>query len=263
VSGTAPAGALITTASDLARFGLAILGGGELDGARILSRESVAEMTRVQARAHPRMRMGFGLGFGVIEEPSRTRVWWDGSLAGAASRLMLVPERGVGVAILSNLGDNGPVNVAADRILELLAPQTSPVLSAGAPGDESAVPGTYRFTDAVDPSVRYLEWLANARVTRDERGVWLDSPIARSPALLVPAGDGSFTIGGRSVLTGAPALFDGDRLYLGFLEARRIPLWQSARALAVYAGIAVLALVVSLVRLALRFFRSRRRAGAV
>ena len=179
VSGTAPAGALITTAEDLARFGTALLRGGELDGARVLAPESVAEMMRLQARADPRLPEGFGLGFGVREIPGRKLVWWDGSLAGAASRLALLPDQGVGVAILSNLANNEPVSIAARRTLELLVPPTPaadvrsaqrrnarrarrhvPATRHGGPvvrfprvAREPAARGDGRWTRAVDPSL--------------------------------------------------------------------------------------------------------------
>ncbi len=50
VSATAPAGALLTTAGDLARFGLACLGHGETTGVRVLEPASVDEMLRLGAQ---------------------------------------------------------------------------------------------------------------------------------------------------------------------------------------------------------------------
>jgi CubicO group peptidase (beta-lactamase class C family) len=262
VSGTSPAGALITTASDLARFGLAMLAGGELDGARVLSRESVSEMMRMQARAHPRMPEGFGLGFGVREAPGRKFVWWDGSLAGAASRLALLPEHGVGIAILSNLSDNAPVATASRRILELLVPSKPAAGVTSDPAAEAAFVGTYRPSDIVDPSARYIEWLANLRVERDAAGLSLVAPLTPEPARLVPAGDGVYVLEGRGMFDGAYTLFDGDRLFTGFVVAERIPLWQSARALFAYAALLIAALVGAIFWLGLRWWR-RRRARAL
>ncbi len=65
----APAGALVTIARGLARVALMLLDEGELDGVRILCPESVAEMMRLQARAHSELDEGFGLGFAVCERP--------------------------------------------------------------------------------------------------------------------------------------------------------------------------------------------------
>jgi CubicO group peptidase (beta-lactamase class C family) len=257
VSAVAPAGALITTAGDLARFGLAMLEGGELDGARVLAPTSVAEMMRLQARAHPRMPEGFGLGFGVREAPGRRLVWWDGSLAGAASRLALLPEHGVGVALLSNLADNAPVSTAARRILELLVPLPQrDVEDAGS--EDSRLGGTYRPRDVVDRSARFVEWLVNLRIERDAEGWRLSTPLDPEPARLLPAGDGLHTLRGRGMLDGAYVLVDGDRLFAGFVGAERIAWWQSARALLAYAGVVVLGLLGAVGWLALRWLRRRR-----
>jgi CubicO group peptidase (beta-lactamase class C family) len=259
ISAAAPAGALITTASDLARLGLALLHGGELDGARVLAPESVAEMMRMQARAHPRLPEGFGLGFGVREVPGRKVVWWDGGLAGVAARLALLPEHGVGVAILSNLANNAPVSTAATRILELLVPTQRAVTPPSSAADDAAQVGTYTLHDVLDPKLRFIEWFANVRVWRESDGLRLALPLAAGPLRLEPAGDGNYTIDGRSMSPGSFVRFDGDRLYLGFLQADRISKWRSARAVFAYAGLVVLALVGGVVWLAVRWLRRRRR----
>jgi CubicO group peptidase (beta-lactamase class C family) len=67
-----PSGGLFSTAADMARFYQAILNGGELGGRRIVSPESVKEMTSVQT---PDLTTGFtpgngwGLGWCVVREP--------------------------------------------------------------------------------------------------------------------------------------------------------------------------------------------------
>jgi CubicO group peptidase (beta-lactamase class C family) len=57
-----PAGALSSTATDMVRFGQAILNGGELDGARILNKQTVDEMLKTQFTHDDRLE-GMGLGF--------------------------------------------------------------------------------------------------------------------------------------------------------------------------------------------------------
>jgi CubicO group peptidase (beta-lactamase class C family) len=67
-----PSGGLYSTASDLFRFYQMLLNGGELEGARILKPETVAEMIRPQTGE---LKAGFvpgsawGLGVGVVREP--------------------------------------------------------------------------------------------------------------------------------------------------------------------------------------------------
>lgn len=67
-----PSGGLYSTAADLLRFWQMILNGGELDGVRILSAQTVREMTTPQTGDLP---AGFvpgsqwGLGVGIVREP--------------------------------------------------------------------------------------------------------------------------------------------------------------------------------------------------
>lgn len=70
--GPNPSGGLFSTAADMGRFYQMVLNGGELDGQRIVSQESVKEMTSVQT---PDLKTGFtdgngwGLGWCVVREP--------------------------------------------------------------------------------------------------------------------------------------------------------------------------------------------------
>ncbi len=63
---------LFSTAEDIARFYQMMLNQGTLNGKRILKPETVAEMTRKQTGAlNARPGMPWGLGFCVVEDPSR------------------------------------------------------------------------------------------------------------------------------------------------------------------------------------------------
>ena len=62
MDGVAGHAGLFTTAEDLARFSRMLLGGGQLDGVRILSEASVAEMTRVQTDGSNRRGNGHDVG---------------------------------------------------------------------------------------------------------------------------------------------------------------------------------------------------------
>jgi CubicO group peptidase (beta-lactamase class C family) len=67
-----PAGGLYSTGPDMARFYRMMLSGGSLDGQRILSPQSVAEMTRVHTgdlKCGFTPGMGFGYGFAVVRQP--------------------------------------------------------------------------------------------------------------------------------------------------------------------------------------------------
>lgn len=62
ISNFAPAGALSATATDMVRFGQAILNGGELDGRRIIGADTLKQMLS-RAFSHDDRLMGMALGF--------------------------------------------------------------------------------------------------------------------------------------------------------------------------------------------------------
>ena len=63
---------LVSTAKDYGRFAQMLLNGGELEGARLLKKETVELMTRNHAgESVPKALGGFGLGFGVITDAQK------------------------------------------------------------------------------------------------------------------------------------------------------------------------------------------------
>ncbi len=67
-----PSGGLFSTAADIARFYQMILNGGELDGKRIISKDAIGEMTRIQTGdlvTGFTPGNGWGLGWCVVREP--------------------------------------------------------------------------------------------------------------------------------------------------------------------------------------------------
>lgn len=67
-----PSGGLFSTASDMFRFYQMVLNGGELDGHRIVSEETVHDMTHIQTGDLPAgftPGTGWGLGWCVVREP--------------------------------------------------------------------------------------------------------------------------------------------------------------------------------------------------
>jgi CubicO group peptidase (beta-lactamase class C family) len=236
----APAGGLITTSPDLARFALMLLGEGELDGVRILRPESVAEMMRLQARGHPDLDEGFGLGFGARVRPDWRMVWWDGAITGAAARLALLPDAELGVVVLSNLADNDITAVTGRRILDALAP--FPTAKYHASTEEFArVTGLYRMVEYLGPEQSYLGYFVAFEVERRGEELWQSSPIS-GERILIPVGPNRFRLMG-SMYDDATVLFDGDMMHMGFIRARRISVWASPTAIVTYGAIFALLLI--------------------
>jgi CubicO group peptidase (beta-lactamase class C family) len=241
----APAAGLITTAADLARFGRLFLQGGEIDGRRILGTENVEEMLRLQARQHPALDEGYGLGFMVRERAGRRLAWHDGGLPGASARLLLDPDAGVVIAAFANTVEIDAISAVVGRTVTLLRGPEAAAQPSSEPSDLAVAEGAYRFVDMLAPGEWYLNALFNLEVTLEGSTPRLRRFPILSPLRIEARGPGRFLVHGW-YFDGAIAHLDGDRLYLGIAEARRLAWWETARAFLVGMALLTLAVVVCL-----------------
>ncbi len=100
---------LIGPPTDTARFLLAYLNGGELDGQRILSEESVAAMTNDSHVAAGKSAedggaegVYRGLGWKVVEDGGSFYIQHSGGGPGFATNMRLYPDRDLGMVIMAN-----------------------------------------------------------------------------------------------------------------------------------------------------------------
>jgi serine beta-lactamase-like protein LACTB len=108
-----PAGGLLGTAADVARFC------GALTGPGYLGADALAALFTVHPARTPGGG-GFGVAWNMDHDPAgRRRGWHAGSIAGGRSIVMMLPDEGVAVTILTNLGqiDVDPL-VPAQHIAE-------------------------------------------------------------------------------------------------------------------------------------------------
>jgi hypothetical protein len=123
----AAAGGIISSVSDMARWIELQLGNGEADGLRLFSEESSWEMWTVhtpravssgsrdsQPSTHFR---GYGLGWGLNDYLGRLIVSHGGGYDGMFSRVVLVPEEGLGMVVLTN-SMTGISNAITNTILD-------------------------------------------------------------------------------------------------------------------------------------------------
>jgi CubicO group peptidase (beta-lactamase class C family) len=199
---TGPAGALLTSALELARFGRMVLRGGELDGSNVLVGKTLDEATRIQTMNHSALDDGWGLGFSVATYRGRRMAWHTGGLAGVATRIDMFPDDGIGVVVLTNGGDAWFVGRVAERLRELilgLEPEALPGSPSGMPaGSElewlafsARVGGKYRLLDVVPPGLvkRIMPLVARPRVSHVANGLLAVEGIGREPAFLYPDGE--------------------------------------------------------------------------
>lgn len=104
---TYPASDINSTASDMARFMLANLSGGALEGKRILSSQAMRDMHSTHFRNHPRVA-GWAYGFYEGELNNQHFVEHGGSMDdGYSALLTLVPSRNLGVFVACNTETGG------------------------------------------------------------------------------------------------------------------------------------------------------------
>jgi CubicO group peptidase (beta-lactamase class C family) len=97
----APAEGLAASVGDMARFMLALLNRGELDGARVLQAATVEEMF-CPRHANHKLLPGATYGFVEYMENGKHGLVCEGVGLGVRGRLFLIPEGNTGLCILAN-----------------------------------------------------------------------------------------------------------------------------------------------------------------
>jgi CubicO group peptidase (beta-lactamase class C family) len=126
VTALAPAGAMNSCASDMARWLLAQLGGGQLDGRAVMSpdtltRQHVAHIVVPEDRTFPRStRHAYGLGWLIGRYRDRRLLEHSGGIDGFQTECMLLPDDGIGVAVMTNTSSSVMAPVVAYRLLDEL-----------------------------------------------------------------------------------------------------------------------------------------------
>jgi CubicO group peptidase (beta-lactamase class C family) len=144
----APAGGLVTTATDIARFMVAHLQDGQFGDVRILEVESARAMHRRQFSHHSALP-GIGYGFWEGFENGRRVLYQTGAARGFMSTLALLPDVGIGIFVAFNRYDFSGVGGVRDDIehkfLDRYFPAPAPASPAvSRPAGETGM-DLYRF----------------------------------------------------------------------------------------------------------------------
>jgi CubicO group peptidase (beta-lactamase class C family) len=126
---TAPAGAIISTASEMASWALANLRAIE-DGGPLLTRATLRELHRPAMVTESlldvwpeKLPVGYALGWSVEAYRGHRVVEHGGNIEGISTQLHLFPDDGLGVVVLTNLGGIGLRDavpyLVADALLDL------------------------------------------------------------------------------------------------------------------------------------------------
>ena len=126
VTAMAPAGAVNSCAVDMARWLLAQLGGGQVDGQAVMSPGTVARqhtphMLMPENRTFPAStRHAYGLGWMIGRYRDHRLAEHGGGIDGFLTECMLLPDDGIGVAVMTNTSSSAMAPVVAYRVLDEL-----------------------------------------------------------------------------------------------------------------------------------------------
>lgn len=117
-----PAGNLYASANDLARFALAFLNEGRIDGKQVLSPSVIAKLATPSAEI-PSFAETTHYGYGLFLDQYRgtPQAWHDGSMPGFLGMLRMVPRHRFAVIVLTNK-DGGRLKKTMEKAMELLLP---------------------------------------------------------------------------------------------------------------------------------------------
>jgi len=266
------AGGLSSTASDMGRFGMALLNGGELDGQRILKPETLAAMWTPQFRASeqlPPICMGF-------YQTWRNDLHWighEGDLIAFHSLFFVEPVEKLVLFVSYNSagGGNKPRPEIIDMFSDRYFPSDKKQTFISLPRkDLEAIAGTYLTTRRSDSTRLSLMNLFNQRSAKVDKDGVLHvenvKDLRGHPIKWKPIGQDLWQqIGGQQRLF---AIRDGNgrviRLAYDFpgVQAQRVPWYENGKLILSIAGacLAVLTAVVlaSLSRLCRRIFLRQR-----
>jgi CubicO group peptidase (beta-lactamase class C family) len=166
VNALAPAGAINSCATDMARWLLAQLGGGQVGGQAVMSPGTVARQHQPhivlpEDRTFPAStRHAYGLGWIIGRYRDHRLLEHGGGIDGFQTECMLLPDDGIGVAVMTNTSSSAMPPVVAYRVLdELLAFEPLDWFS--------------------DYKARFDAMMSGMREARDARRVVPDAPLPR------------------------------------------------------------------------------------
>lgn len=126
VTATAPAGAVNSCAADMTRWLLVQLGGGQVDGQAVMSPDTVVRqhaphVVLPEDRTFPAStRHAYGLGWMIGQYRHHRLAEHGGGIDGFQTECMLLPDDGIGVAVMTNTSSSAMAPVVAYRVLDEL-----------------------------------------------------------------------------------------------------------------------------------------------
>ena len=111
------AGSVLSPLSDMARYAAWLLDGGPGTHGDVLAPETLHEMMSLQFTIDPRIATGMGLAFFLDRFDTHRVCGHDGGMPGFASSLLVAPDDGVGVVVMTNTSSFMGAHLLAASVL--------------------------------------------------------------------------------------------------------------------------------------------------
>jgi CubicO group peptidase (beta-lactamase class C family) len=103
IAAASPAGAINSSANDMAKWLKFMLAGGEVGGKRLVSESLFAELTKPQMKITPDGKVSYGLGWFIQDWKGLKVVQHGGNIDGFNSMVAMIPEKKLGFVMLTNV----------------------------------------------------------------------------------------------------------------------------------------------------------------
>lgn len=134
----APAGAINSSASDMAQWLKLLLGGGAFEGKRLVSEKNFAEIFAQHIQIAP--KVGYGLGWFVREWRGKKAIEHAGNIDGFNAVVMMLPEEKIGLVLLTNVTASPLTSEIRDIVFANLLdhPSTNAAAQPAAPANTNS-----------------------------------------------------------------------------------------------------------------------------
>lgn len=147
LSAISPAGAINSSANDMAKWLEFILNKGEFDGNRLVSEKGFKEWTSPQQKISPDGTFSYGMGWFIHDWNGKKVIQHGGNIDGFNSMVALLPEEKIGFVLLTNVSASTLGGEMMSIVWENLLNEPKPENQTASPDAEKEV-GKYRFTAA-------------------------------------------------------------------------------------------------------------------
>ena len=143
-----PDGFMFSSVNDLARFAVAFVNGGRIDGKQVLTPAVIAKLSTPYTDLHSRFGFDngkYGYGLFVHDYRGASLVWHAGLMPGFGALLQMVPAHRFAVIVLANRSGS-LLNKTAEKAMELVLPLSA---KAEAKSEQAMVIGEAEISEYV------------------------------------------------------------------------------------------------------------------